>query len=353
MNKLFFLLTFSCFLVLSCSDDSDPTLGQGINNNNNAASDWLIPENLVFDGGPGKDGIPSIDRPRFSKASEIDFLHDRDLILAIKIGDEIKAYPHPILDWHEIVNDDIGGEKIALTYCPLTGTGIGWSRIINDRETTFGVSGLLYNSNLMPYDRLTNSTYSQQRLDCVNGSEIGSKPELFSFAEVTWQNWRDAYPESLVLNTDTGINRDYGRYPYGNYRSSNSTLFPITNNDNRLPKKDRLLGVRVGDTFKAYPFDSKVGNQLIEDQIEGADVLVVRNTQRNFIVSFFPEPGLTYTAVSDDQFPVVIEDSNNVRYDILGTAIDLRSEGLEKPVQFIGYWFSWPTFYEDLEIYEG
>ncbi len=352
MKNKFLFLTLTFFLFASCSDESGPSTQNPLNNNN-TDSDWLIPENLIFDGGPGKDGIPSIDEPNFSIASEIDFLHDRDLILAIQIGDEVKAYPHPILDWHEIVNDEIGGEKIALTYCPLTGTGIGWNRVINNKETTFGVSGLLYNSNLMPYDRSSNSTWSQQRLDCVNGPNIGQRAELFSFAEITWENWKEAYPGSLVLNTDTGINRDYGRYPYGNYRSSDNTLFPITNDDDSFGKKERLLGVRIGEQFKAYPFNTEVGNELVKDDIEGTDVLVIRNTQRNFIVSFLPESGQIYQVLDDALFPAIIEDNDGTQYDILGTAINNRSQQLSKPAQFIGYWFSWGTFYEDIDIYDN
>ena len=352
MKNIFFLFSITLFLATACSDESESTSQSSVNNNN-TNSDWLIPENLVFDGGPGKDGIPSIDNPKFSKASEIEFLHDRDLILAIQIGDELKAYPHPILDWHEIVNDEIGGEKIALTYCPLTGTGIGWSRVINNQETTFGVSGLLYNSNLMPYDRSSNSTWSQQRLDCVNGSNIGQKAELFSFVEITWANWKEAYPESLVLNTDTGINRDYGRYPYGDYRSNNNTLFPITNDDDTFSKKERLLGIRINEQFKAYPFSSEVGTELINDNIEGTDILVIRNTQRNYIVSFIAESGQTYQLLDDALFPAIIEDRQGTRYDILGNALNNRSQQLTKPAQFIGYWFSWGAFYEDIDIYDN
>jgi len=129
------------FLLISCGDKDSVS-----------STDWLIPQSEVFDGGPGKDGIPSVDNPNFSAIAEIDFLDPQDLVVAIKAGDEIKVYPHPILDWHEIVNDEINGIPLALTYCPLTGTAIAWKRTINGKETTFGVSGLLYNSNNLPKD---------------------------------------------------------------------------------------------------------------------------------------------------------------------------------------------------------
>lgn len=343
------------FILVSCSDD----LSQPLANTPSTPSiptppEWLIPTDLVFDGGPGKDGIPSVDNPQFTKATDIDFLSENDLVLGIRINDEIKAYPHPILDWHEIVNDRIGDASIALTYCPLTGTGVGWDRMFNGKETTFGVSGLLYNTNLMPYDRETNSTWVQQRLDCVNGERVGDKAVLYSFVETKWSTWRNAYPESMVLNTSTGFNRDYKRFPYNDYRTNDNTiLFPITNEDNRLPAKDRVLGVRNGESFRAFPFNTNHHElEVVTDHFDGMNLVVARSTTRNFIVAFQAAPGLTYTALSDVDFPMIIEDSNGIQYDLLGFTSDHASEQLVRPEQFMGYWFSWGTFYPDIEIFE-
>ena len=147
------------------------------------SDDWLIPQNEVRDGGPGKDGIPSIENPNFSSIEQIDFLEEQDIVIIVETGEDIKAYPHPILDWHEIVNDDIiemvNGELVAnsslsLTYCPLTGTAIGWDSNVAGTKTSFGVSGLLYNSNLMPYDRATDSYWSQMEHKCVKGELAGT-----------------------------------------------------------------------------------------------------------------------------------------------------------------------------------
>ncbi|MEL6945943.1 MAG: DUF3179 domain-containing (seleno)protein, partial [Bacteroidota bacterium] len=176
---------------------------------------WLIPKSEVRDGGPGKDGIPSIDNPIFIDAETADFLDPDDLIVGVKVGDDIRAYPHLILDWHEIVNDQLDDLALSLNYCPLTGTAIGWNRTIDGNTTTFGVSGLLYNTNLMPYDRLTNSTWSQMRLDCVGGELKGESADLYPVVETTWANWKKRYRNTKVLSTNTGFNRRYGQYPYG------------------------------------------------------------------------------------------------------------------------------------------
>ncbi|MEM9937151.1 MAG: DUF3179 domain-containing protein, partial [Bacteroidota bacterium] len=222
------ILLLACFVWLpSCNDDTNPgpTSGQGGVPTNNS---WLIPQELVFDGGPGKDGIPSIDNPAFISVNEVDFLDDNDLIIGFREGDVVRGYPHPILDWHEIVNDEVGNTKIALTYCPLTGTASGWNRVINGTETTFGVSGLLYNTNLIPYDRNTDSNWSQMRLDCVQGTLRGTAVDLLPVLETSWSTWKKLYPTAEVLSTNTGFSRNYSRYPYGDYRTNdNNLIFPV------------------------------------------------------------------------------------------------------------------------------
>ncbi len=348
MKTKYILLLSLCCAFIMCGSDEDPQVidPQDPNATN---VDWLVDPNLVFDGGPGKDGIPSVDNPHFDDIDEIDFMNDEDLVLGIRIGDEIKAYPHPVLDWHEIVNDEIGDQKVALTYCPLTGTGIGWGREINGEETRFGVSGLLYNTNLMPFDRATESTWSQQRLDCVNGELQGFKPELYSFVETTWASWKAAYPNSKILSNRTGYSRNYGIYPYGSYRTNNSLLFPITIDDTRLPKKERVLGVIINEEPKAYRFDQENNDLvLIEDAINGQAITVVSHRDKNFIAAF---EGHGFSLLADIDFPFIIQDSQGFQYDILGFTND-GSASLTKPDQFIGYWFSWGTFYEGIDIYE-
>lgn len=131
-----FVITFLIIIHTGC-DTVEST------KTNNTSGDWLLKENEIFDGGPGKDGIPALESPNFTDVTSIRYLTDNDLVLIAKINGEIKIYPHPILDWHEIINDGIGGTKYAITYCPLTGSGISWNRTIDGVETTFGVSTIL------------------------------------------------------------------------------------------------------------------------------------------------------------------------------------------------------------------
>jgi len=349
-------LTFTgtiCMILIigACSNPDAPTtpitnLGVGTP----SPDEWLIPRGSILDGGVGLDGIPSIDDPNFTRASDVDYLEDQDLILGIRVGQTIKGYPHPILDWHEIVNDEIGSENIALTYCPLTGTGVGWGRDINGSTTEFGVSGLLFNTNLMPYDRNTRSTWSQQRLECVNGALIGHEPELYTFVETSWASWKAAYPDSEILNEDTNIDRNYAVYPYGNYRTSAQTIFPIDRDDNRLHPKTRVLGLELNDEWMSVAFPESAGNQLFMMTRGSDDAVVIGNTLRNFIVAFRAEAGRTYEAVDDLEFPAIFQDDMGIRYDMLGSPMDDSGPSLELYPQFIGYWFSWGTFYPNLEL---
>lgn len=345
-NSLLFLLIFSfVYIFNSCTGDDieSPTV------------EWLIPNDEVRDGGPGKDGIPSIDHPNFAQVSTIDFLNENDLVIGIRDNNDIKTYPHPILDWHEIVNDDVGNKHVTLTYCPLTGTAVGWNREINNVVTTFGVSGLLYNSNLIPYDRKTGSNWSQIRLDCVNGELIGNNIELYQVVETTWATWKKWYPNAQVLTTDTGFNRQYGDYPYGGYRDNRNLIFPISKNDDRLHPKERVLGVIADKTAKVYTFNSFTEPTVIKDTFKGNNLIIAGSQADNYIVAFLePSSDLTFSAFSNSQHPnVIMKDSEGNEWDIFGKVIvgPRLGENLEHVPSFIGYWFSWAAFYEETEIY--
>ena len=285
--------------LLSCEKDKEgdfigtPSAGNNNNNNNNIIDGWLIPKSEVFDGGPGKDGIPALEEPQFIAASSANYLEEDDLVLGFVNGDDIRAYPHAILDWHEIINDKVGSINLAVTYCPLTGTGIGWNRKFEGLTTTFGVSGLLYNSNLILYDRVSGSNWSQMRLDCVNGNFIGSEIGTYTLVETTWKTWKEMYPSTTVVSSNTVQSRPYETYPYGNYRTNdNYLIFPISNRDQRLRNKDRVHGIVANGNSKVYPlsiFGSVV--TVIMDSFADGNYVVVGNGLDNFAVSFNSDPG--------------------------------------------------------------
>lgn len=217
---------------------------------------WLIPESEVKNGGPGKDGIPALVNPEMLDFSNTTYLDEEDLVLGLILNGEARAYPHKILDWHEIINDGLQGNSLVITYCPLTGTGIGRSQTPSSSDVTFGVSGKLYNSNLIPYDRKTDSYWSQIRLDCIHGERKGEKLETFQLIETTWQTWSAMYPRTKVVSTNTGYSRNYDVYPYGNYKTDPGLYFPVSINDNRLHPKERVHGIIFNDKAKVYRFEN-------------------------------------------------------------------------------------------------
>jgi len=337
-------------ILASCSED--PVGGSRPTPAANNFTNWTIPEDEILDGGPGKDGIPAIDQPKFVDVNNANFLSDDDLVIGYKFDTVVRAYPHLILDWHEIVNDQIDDHRFAITYCPLTGTAINWSRDIKGLTTTFGVSGLLFNSNLMPYDRATNSTWSQMRLDCVNGSLVGTEASFFSIVETTWKTWREWYPETEILSLTTGFNRNYGSYPYftsgGDYRIEEYLIFPVSNIDTRLPRKERVLGVVNGGQAKAYRFvNFSDGLKVIEDVVGGVKIAVIGSRPDNFLVAYKTEDQIL--SIQDD---AIVDQLGNT-YDIFGTvtAGPDSLQRLEPTISYIGYWFSWGAFYPNIEIY--
>ncbi|MFN2395071.1 MAG: DUF3179 domain-containing protein [Bacteroidales bacterium] len=355
--NLFFIVC-SIAAITSCSPETD-----AINNGTNpGSSEWSIPQDEIFDGGPGKDGIPSIDSPQFINADEAGFLALSDRVLGYKQGDNIRAYPHSILNWHEIVNDEItGGEAIAINYCPLTGTGIAWNRTINGQTTTFGVSGLLYNSNLIAYDRVTDSNWSQMLLECVNGELRGEETETYQLLETTWETWKEMYPNTLVLSRETGFSRDYDRYPYGNYQTDHDRLlFPVNPLDERLPAKERVHGIIEGGTAKVYRFDSFPGHLTVHSDVFRNQQIVLAGSQdRQFIVSFSrktqDETILNFEAAAEESHPsYILTDNEGNIWDISGQAVSGPREGeiLTPTTSYLGFWFAWGAFYPGADIYQ-
>ncbi len=357
------LISAGVFLV-SCEESNFTGSGESASNNDSSSSDnnstWSIPENEVVDGGPGKDGIPSIDNPQFISVDQVDFLEEKDLVLGLKIGSEIKAYPHPILDWHEIVNDEAGNSKVAITYCPLTGTGIGWNRKLNNKTTTFGVSGLLYNSNLIPYDRETDSYWSQMLMESVNGAMKGTEVSTYQVIETSWETWKKMYPGSEILSTNTGYNRNYDRYPYGDYRTSSGILFPVNPEDNRLFEKERVLGIISNDDAKVYRFQSfEDSTRIIKDNFAGKDYLIVGSNDDNLLIAFniedqVPSGEELNMRPVQNSFPIIMEDSTGSKWNIFGEAISGPNEGkkLKKANSYIGFWFTWGAFFPEPKIYK-
>ena len=350
MKKKIFTLVCAGLLI-SCSSsstqESTPIEGQDSNSPPVTSVEWSIPISEVLDGGPGKDGIPALVNPDLSDVQNINYLQDNDLVIGFKQGDDVRAYPHAILDWHEIINDNIGDVSVAITYCPLTGTGIGWNRLLKGSETTFGVSGLLYNTNLIPYDRATGSNWSQILNESVNGQLLGEVADLIMLFETDWKTWKALYPNSKVVTTNTGFSRTYGNSPYGDYNTNNDRfLFPVPK-DSRLPSKERVLAIVDEGFAKVYQFDSFATNNIINDSFQGNNYMIVGN--QNFMVSFLVEGDmatLEFEYVHNGS-EILLKDNEGTEWNVFGEAISGPRAGqvLPSAPSFMGMWFSIPAFY--------
>lgn len=206
-------------------DVSNANVPQG--HNGFDVSNATIPKSEILRGGPPRDGIPAIDEPKFLPVSKAHFLRDEDPVIGLVEKGEARAYPLRILVWHEIVNDTVGGRPITVVYCPLCGTGMVFDRRYAGEELTFGVSGLLYNSDVLMYDRQTESLWSQLKMEAVAGPQVGQKMHWLASEQMTWSAWKKRYPDSKVLSTETGYKKNYNSPPYAGYEQTESTLFPV------------------------------------------------------------------------------------------------------------------------------
>ncbi|MBI2004628.1 DUF3179 domain-containing protein [Patescibacteria group bacterium] len=233
-----------------------------------------VPLDSILGGGPAKDGIPSIDRPKFISISEASKqLQDTEPGLALEMDNVSRFYPFQILVWHEIVNDTINGRRVLVTYCPLCLSGIVFAPMVDGERVEFGTSGKLWNSNLVMYDRKTDSLWSQILGEAIVGEKTGTRLEVLPSDQIRFGDWRKLHPNGEVLSQDTGAARFYGQDPYGDYYTSPGTFFPVDKKDNRLSEKEFVLGIVVDGKAKAYwpTAVKKIG--VVEDSFQGKIII--------------------------------------------------------------------------------
>ena len=231
-----------------------------------------VPITAIQRGGPPRDGIAAIDRPIFVSAAQAP-LSATDRVLGVAINGIARAYPVRILNWHEVVNDRFGARAVAITYCPLCGTGVAFDAQVGGETLRFGVSGLLYNSDVLLFDRASASLWSQLKQTAISGARKGQRLQTIPMSHTSWADWRKRHPATTVLSEDTGFARDYGRDPYAGYDKVQKLMFDVEHRDDRLPLKEWVLGVQVGPVFKAYPFSTlelRVNAQgMLRDTVAG------------------------------------------------------------------------------------
>jgi len=231
-------------------------------------------------GGPAKDGIPAIDRPKFISAADASFLQDNDRVLGLSINGISKAYPIRILNYHEIVNDFLADKAVAITYCPLCGSGMAFDANIKDENTTFGVSGLLYNSDVLLYDRQTQSLWSQLLAEAISGKHNGARLKPLVITHTSWSDWSRQYPDTLVLSTETGYRRDYTKSPYNGYDKSRSLYFPVETLNQQYHPKEYVVGLSIQGRYKVYPFAELAKRPSpIKDNFMGQTLTVIFDAQ--------------------------------------------------------------------------
>jgi hypothetical protein len=350
MDKLIFLLLI--IVCVACDTEEGPVLPTAQNDN----EEWLIPIEEVRDGGVGRDGIPSIDNPTYSAATEQEVVLDDELVTGTLINGIPVAFPHKILDYHEIVNAEHGDFAYALSFCPLTGTSIIYPRDINGSKTTFGVSGLLFNSNLILYDRRSESLWSQMMLQSVNGPLLEQETPFIQVIEATWAAWKTWYPETLVLDPPNGRPRSYDQYPYGGYRENQDfLLFPTKSDFSDIPQKERILGVVANGRMSYIRFNRfKNGVKYLRVKIQQDDYLIFGDaTDRAlFAYSATTENGdlIEVDELFDDRTGGrLFKDTAGNAWSIFGEAISgpLQGQKLQRRQNFVGYTFAMASFYPD------
>ncbi len=293
-------------------------------------------------GGVARDGIPSIDDPAFVDADEADeALDPGDPVFGVVEGDDARAYTQNVLVWHEIVNDVVGGTPLAITYCPLTGTAMGFER----GETTFGVSGRLVNSNLIMYDRATGSWFPQVIGHGIAGELRGRALRQRSVVWTTWERWRSTHPETDVLSEQTGFARDYQRDPYGEYNptegyyATGSPMFGVMHTDGRFDDKRVVIGARGPDGALAVEKKRLLESGMLTESVGGVQHVAVA------------DEGLSTGYVYRNPDAISVEPGDG-GYRLDGETYAPDELPLDRLVAFDAMWFAWAAFYPHTAVAE-
>lgn len=230
----------------------------------------------ILSGGPGKDGIPALSQASFVNIEEAQ-VDDDVLGVLVEIDGQKRYYPYNILVWHEIVNDSIGDKNFAVTFCPLCGTAIVFDRQVDGQILDFGVSGLLYESNLLMYDRQTESLWSQAGLEAVVGDYTGTELKVLRMQLIPFSKVKKDYPDSKILSRDTNYEFDYDFYPYRRYNESDELYFPVSVNDMKFKPKELMFVVPYSGLSVAFPYKHLEDGQKKVLQIEDKRLEAFKN----------------------------------------------------------------------------
>ncbi|MCH7663300.1 MAG: DUF3179 domain-containing protein [Chloroflexi bacterium] len=322
----------------------------------------------VLSGGPPKDGIPSIDEPNFISVQSADeWLDDVEPVILVQVGEDARAYPIQILIWHEIVNDVIDGMPVAITFCPLCNTAIAFDATVDGQVLDFGTTGRLRYSNLLMYDRPTETWWTQATGEAVVGVLTGKQLNFLPAPIISWKDFKTGHPDGLVLSRDTGSPRSYGNNPYSGYDDINLSpfLFRGPETPGVLPAMARVFTVNMNADLVAYPYELLQSVSVINDDVGGHQVVVFwdEGTASPFsplgsndvgAANIFSREldGQTLNfAFADGE---IIDLETLSVWNVLGLAVsgELQGQQLTPLVGVNHFWFSWAAFQPDTRVYQ-
>ena len=330
-----------------------------------------VPFTEILSGGPPRDGIPPIDEPKFIDFEEADrYLGRLEPVIAFELNGDVRAYPLSILTWHEIVNDVVGGVPVAVTFCPLCNSAIVFDRRLDGVVYDFGTSGKLRKSDLVMWDRQTESWWQQLTGEAIVGELAGKKLTFLPATIISWGDFKDASPSAKVLSQDTGFSRNYGQNPYVGYDRADNPPFLFRGDlDGRLLPKERVAAVTVGDVDAAFPFSILAQEKVVNYNVGGRDLAVffkpgTRSALDELLIGMSKEIGatglfdaeldgrkLTFRADGDD----FIDNETGSSWNILGEAIGgpLTGKKLTPLAHTNSFWFAVAAFKPETKIYQG
>jgi hypothetical protein len=321
-------------------------------------------------GGPGKDGIPSIDNPNFiDQQSAQKWLRAKEPVISLEMNNESRAYPLQILMWHEIANDTVGGVPVCVTFCPLCYSANVFERRVSERTYRFGFSGLLRNSDLVMYDRRTESLWQQLTGEAIVGDMVGSKLKRIPAQIISFEQFRSAHSRGLVLSRKTGYRRNYGRNPYAGYDDISRTPFMYRGKtDDRLLPMEKVVTVSIGDSVKAYPYSATQKLRVINDKMADVPLVVfhldgavsaldeshIASSRQVGSTGVFDRRMKGRTLIFGYKNGGLYDKQTNSVWDITGQAVKgpLKGQELKQIVHGDYFAFAWFAFKPETEIYQ-
>ena len=334
-----------------------------------------IPYSEIFSGGPPKDGIPALSNPKFVTVKEADgWLKPVEPIILFEINGDVRAYPIQILMWHEIVNDAVGGPPnsvaVIITFCPLCNTAIAFERTVKGQTLDFGTTGRLRYSNLVMYDRQTETWWQQGTGEAIAGELTGTKLVFRAVSIIAWDQFKATYPNGKVLSKDTGYGRAYGSNPYSGYDDVNSSpfLYRGPKTPNVLPAVAYVLTVDLNGAAVAYPYETLKQVNVVNDNVGGKEIVVLWTAGTAASLNadtvaggrdlgsanaFGRElEGQTLTFVF--QNGRLVDKESGSEWNILGQAVSGKFKGksLAPVIAINHFWFSWAAFRPETKVYK-